>query len=208
MSAQFSIFVILVILVVGWFALGTHINVRKGHDAMRWLQSGLPAIGEKTTLRWLGSSVLQLQIEKAHPPFRRAEVLVVLEPRDVPPLWLLSRLQGRRDMLIVRAELQTLPRMRFELLDRNGWGTKRVEGEVKQQGWQPIPMSNPTLSLFAPQPVPNVSELLAVAQAQVPLVRLGVREQNNAVEIQWRLPSNDVSARSVFESVQRIARSV
>ena len=110
MSPELAIFVVVVIAIVGWFALGTHLNVRKGHRFLEWLQSGLPLVGEKTTLRWLGSSVVHLQIENAREPFRRVEVLVVLEPRDVPPLWLLSRLRGRRDLLIVRTELRSVPK--------------------------------------------------------------------------------------------------
>ncbi len=57
MSAEMAIFVVAVIAIVGWFAVGTHLNVRKGHQFLDWLQGGLPLVGEKTTLRWLGSSV-------------------------------------------------------------------------------------------------------------------------------------------------------
>ena len=53
MSPNLALFILVVIFVVGGFALGTHRNVRRGHDAMRWVQDGLPLVGEKTTLRWL-----------------------------------------------------------------------------------------------------------------------------------------------------------
>ena len=55
MTPQLSIFVAVVLLIVGWFAVGTHLNVRKGESVLKWLQDGLPLIGEKATLRWLGS---------------------------------------------------------------------------------------------------------------------------------------------------------
>src|SRR5512135_2424264 len=109
MSLPLAIFIVGVLLVVGWFALGTHFNVRKGEDALRWLQGGLPLVGDKTTLRWLGSSVVELKIYQAKPPFREAEVLVVLEPRDVAPLWWIARLRGRRDLLVFRATLDKRP---------------------------------------------------------------------------------------------------
>ena len=210
MSSELAVFVVVVILIVGWFALGTHVNVRKGHRFLEWLQGGLPLIGEKTTLRWLGSSVVHLQIEKAREPFRRVEVLVVLEPRDVPPLWLLSRLRGRRDLLIVRTELRSVPQVQVEILDRQAWSTKAVESEVRQRQWQPVAYDNPPFQVYALPPVTNVAGLVAVAGAAgLALVRIGVRRTNNSLEVQWRLPSQPASAaRAVFETVERLARQV
>src|SRR5215470_2025174 len=100
MSLSLAIFIVVAILVVGGFGLGTHRNVRRGDEAMGWAQGGLPLVGEKTTLHWLGSSVLQLKIPNAKQPFREAEVLFVLEPRDIAPLWWLARARGRRDLFI------------------------------------------------------------------------------------------------------------
>jgi len=210
MSSELAVFVVVVILIVGWFALGTHVNVRKGHRFLEWLQGGLPLIGEKTTLRWLGSSVVHLQIEKAREPFRRVEVLVVLEPRDVPPLWLLSRLRGRRDLLIVRTELRSVPQVQVEILDRQAWSTKAVESEVRQRQWQPVAYDNPPFQAYALPPVTNIADLVAVAGAAgLALVRIGVRRTNNSLEVQWRLPSQPASAaRAVFETVERLARQV
>jgi hypothetical protein len=210
MSSELAIFVVVVIIIIGWFALGTHLNVRKGHRFLEWLQSGLPLIGEKTTLRWLGSSVVHLQIEHAREPFRRVEVLVVLEPRDVPPLWLLSRLRGRRDLLIVRTELRFVPKVQVEILNRQAWSTRGIDKEVRQQQWQLVPFENPGFQVYALPPVANVAEL--VAEAERPgfsLVRVGVRRTNNNLEMQWRLPSRPTSAAlSVFETAQRLALQV
>jgi len=206
MSAELTIFVLVVITIVGWFALGTHVNVRKGHRFLEWLQGGLPLIGEKTTLRWLGSSVVHLQVEKAHEPFRRVEVLIVLEPRDVPPLWLLSRLRGRRDLLIVRTQLRSAPRIQVEILRSDTWSTASVEHEVKQQQWQRV--ERPPYQVYALQPGADVGELLAAAgQAGLPVNRIGVRRANNTLELHWQLPGRaaDASARAVVEAAQQVA---
>ncbi len=210
MSAELAIFVVVVIAIVGWFALGTHVNVRKGHRFLEWLQSGLPLVGEKTTLRWLGSSVVHLQIENAREPFRRVEVLIVLEPRDVPPLWLLSRLRGRRDLLIVRTELRSVPKLQVEILDQQAWSTRAVDKEVRQQEWQLVSSHNLPFQVYALPPVANIAELVTEARRPgLSLVRVGARRPNNSLELQWRLPSRPVSeARAVFETVQRLARQV
>jgi len=210
MSTELAIFVVVVIAIVGWFALGTHINVRKGHRFLEWLQGGLPLVGEKTTLRWLGSSVVHLQIEKARDPFRRVEVLVVLEPRDVPPLWLLSRLRGRRDLLIVRTELRSVPKVQVEILDRQAWSTRAVDKEVREQQWDSVSSHQTPFQVYALPPVANIADLAdAAARPGLSLVRIGVRRTNNLLEVQWRLPSQPATAsRAVFETVQRLAEQV
>src|SRR3989304_2017413 len=109
MDSTQAILFLLVAVVMGWFAFGVLWNIRQGNAVLKWMQSGLPRLGEKTTLRWLGSSAVELSIAKARPPFRRVDLLLVLEPRDVPWFWLLARSRGRRDMLIVRGQLATAP---------------------------------------------------------------------------------------------------
>src|SRR5436190_18561166 len=55
-----SIGIGLVLLVMLWFALGTQRNIRKGNAVLAWLQGGLPILGRRTTVRWLGSSAVEL----------------------------------------------------------------------------------------------------------------------------------------------------
>ena len=116
-----SIAIGLLIVVMLWFTFGTQRNIRKGNALVGWLQGGLPRIGRRSTLRWLGSSAVELQIANATPPFREATVLIVLEPRDVAPLWAFARSRGRRDFLIVRANLVRAPRFSVDVADPRGW---------------------------------------------------------------------------------------
>ena len=116
-----SIAIALILLVMLWFALGTQRNIRKGNELLRWLQTGLPMLGRRTTLRWLGSSAVELGIATAEAPFRDATVVIVLEPRDVSFLWAYARSRGRRDFLIVRANLRRAPRFSMDVGDPRGW---------------------------------------------------------------------------------------
>ena len=204
MSPGLAVFILVVIFVVGWFAVGTHYNVRKGHDVMRWLQDGLPLVGEKTTLRWLGSSVLELKIQQAKPPFRHAEVLVVFEPRDVAPIWALARLRGRRDLFIFRAALRTPPRVELEALDPTSWSTHGLADRAKNY-WTPL-SAPPPLVAYAPGNLPAASEVLGRAALDgCPLQRLTVRRTESNLEVQWRLDAlRKHSGRTVFETLQRI----
>jgi hypothetical protein len=204
MSPGFAAFVLVVIFVVGWFAVGTHYNVRKGHAVMRWLQDGLPLVGEKTTLRWLGSSVLELKIEQARPPFRTAEVLVVLEPRDVAPIWALARLRGRRDLFIFRGVLRSQPPVELEALDTTSWLTG---GLADTEHWMPLPVS-PPLVAYTPSNVSRASQLLeSTVMDGCPLQRLAIRRTEPHLEVQWRLdPLRKHSGRKVFETLHHLTQ--
>lgn len=126
----------LVMIVVLWFAAGMQWNVRKGNVLLRWLQGGLPLLGQRTTLRWLGSSVVELKIREAAEPLLDAEVLVVLEPRDVGLMWAWGRLRGRRDFLILRARLVRPPRFEVEVGDRRGWTGHDALQHLALSEWQ------------------------------------------------------------------------
>ena len=207
MSPAIALFILVVIFVVGWFAAGTHYNVRKGDSVMRWLQDGLPLIGEKTNLQWMGSSVLQLKIQQAKPPFRHAEILLVLEPRDVAPLWGLARLRGRRDLFIFRGTLRSQPPLELEALDPGSWSTGGLADQVKSEHWTLISAPPPLLA-HAPGDLHAASEVLERAQLEgCPLQRLAIRRAEPNVEVQWHLdPLRKRSACDVFETLQRIAQ--
>jgi len=135
-----SLAIALLVLVMLWFAFGTQRNIARGNALLRWLQAGLPLIGKRTNLRWLGSSAVILGMSEPDAPFREAELLVVLEPRDLPWLWLLSRGRGRRDFIIVRGSLRRAPTFELEAGDRRGWTgrdhmDRLADGEWRDLQW-------------------------------------------------------------------------
>src|SRR5919106_1744669 len=128
------VLVLLLIAVMLIFALGTRRNIRRGNALGIWLHQGLPLLGRKTTFRWLGSTAVVLKIADAKEPFREAEVVVVLEPRDVAMLWAWSRRRGRRDFIILRGWLRRPPRFELEAGDERGGAggdrLKRLDSEM------------------------------------------------------------------------------
>lgn len=131
-----SIAIGLILVVMLWFALGTQRNIRKGNDLLRWLQDGLPILGRRTTLRWLGSSAVELGIVEPMPPFREATVVIVLEPRDVGVLWAFARSRGRRDFVIIRANLARPPLFSMDVRDPTGWTGRLDPADQVDDLWQ------------------------------------------------------------------------
>lgn len=120
----------LLVVVMLWFTFGTQRNIRKGNEVLAWLQGGLPLLGRRTTLRWLGSSAVELTIVEPAEPVRDASVVIVLEPRDVGLLWAFARSRGRRDFMIVRLDLRRAPRFSADVGDQRGWTGRLDEPEA------------------------------------------------------------------------------
>ena len=209
MSLSSAVFILVVLLVVGWFALGTQFNVRRGNEWLRWMEAGLPLAGEKTTLRWLGSSVVELKIQQAHAPFREVSVLLVLEPRDVAPLWALARWRGRRDLFLFRAALRLRPRVELEALNPRSWFTRGVEHRCRQKNWVALPAPE-GLVAYTRGDTASAAQILQVAEVpECPLVRLAVHQVEPHFEAQWELRHlRGRSSRAVFETLCHLARSL
>jgi hypothetical protein len=204
------LYIVIAILVVGSFAGGVIWNIRRGNAVLRWMQSGLTLIGEKTTLRWLGSSVVELNIAKAKPPFRKFNLVLVLQPRDVPWLWLFSLLRNRRDMVILRGNLTSAPRLEYDVLAPNSWTGRPALAQAKGAQWDTQPMDElqfaaPKASL--PVSIQGAVGLLEAARKVAPTVwRFSVRREYPQIELHVPMPAPRGDARQFFEAVRQLAR--
>jgi hypothetical protein len=202
-----------VILVVGWFGFGIIYNLRHGEAILRWMQNGLPRVGQKTTLRWLGTSVAQLVIAKAKGPIRSLETLLVLAPRDVPWLWLLSSLQGRRDTLIFRAQLGVPPLMDLELVDPASWTGRSALKQALEKGWVSQPYHELQL-LAAPGQLQLAQETLdrldAPARDLSPQYRrFSLRRDSPHLELHLGFPNpRQTDPARFFDALISLARAI
>jgi hypothetical protein len=211
-SVGFLLFILAVLIFLGGFALGTQWNVRKGDKVLKWLREGLSLVGERTTMRWMGSSVVELKIGKAKDPFRSAETLVIFEPRDVFFLWAFSRWRGRRDTLVFRSQLRTAPSFELEIFDPKGW-TNRVNARTLQaKNWTPIPLSSdhPLLAYSSGDFSADAKQLTDLAtRAGGRLLRLSVHRDVPNLEVHWFLPElKNLAARDFFSRLREISQAI
>ncbi len=195
-----------------WFVAGTQGNIRRGNRLLRWLQDGLPLLGRRTTLRWLGSSAVELTIADPADPFREAQVVVVLEPRDVGLLWAYGHARGRRDFIIVRASLRRAPRFELEVGDRRGWTGRLLPDRIGEGGWSPLAWPTPELEALAR---PGADEALArrtwdrLEAASGGVWRLSVHQTVPHLEVHVRPPETDaVSSERFLATVRELALSL
>jgi hypothetical protein len=198
---------IVAILVVAWFAAGTIWNVRVGRELMRWMQGGLPLLGERTTVRWLGTSAVEMVIRDGRPPFASATLVIFLEARDTPWMWALGRSRGRRDTLIIRGVLRRPAKVEFEALDPASWSGRDALPRVPAN-WrvrQPEAPAGLVIHYETDAGLKESNELLAVAQrAKMEVRRLSLRRTEPNFQLHVQLPDGRQPARAFFETVHSL----
>lgn len=202
-----------VAVVLLWFALGTQLNIRKADRVMRWLQAGLPVLGPRTTLRWLGSSVAELKILEARYPFRAALAMIVLEPRDLSALWALSRGRGRRDFLLLRCDLVRAPRFRADLIDPRAWTARDKRSDdapfAQTETWTDA--SGRAVAARWDHGA-DLAQLRSIwerlARDSGGPWRISVRPLVPHVEVHLLFPSADADARALLGTVRELAEAV
>ncbi len=118
------------ILALGFLG-GLMVNRRLGRQLYRTLRQALEAYGTVAQARWLGgaTSGVYLSLHEARPPLRRLEAVVLLEPREFLPVWLVARwVRGQRDALILRVVFRRTPHTEWE------W---RTQGRLGLRGFSP-----------------------------------------------------------------------
>lgn len=98
------------LLLLGWYAVGSWLNRRRASQLIAVIREAAGAVGSKPTIKWYGRSAFQIEIGEPRPPFAGFYVLCLLEPRDFPLAQAWTRLRGRRDQVLIRADIKRPPR--------------------------------------------------------------------------------------------------
>jgi hypothetical protein len=192
------------VALVAWFAAGTVLNVRKGRALMRWMQGGLPVLGGRTTVRWLGSTVLEMAIREVHAPFAAVTVVVFLRPRDLP--WGFAL--GRRDTLIIRGTLRRAPVLELEALDPASWSGREALPRVPREWPVRAAAQGAGLAVHhsSAAALARADALVAAAHgAGLHLLRLSVRRDEPNFQLHVPCPDTGRPARGCFEAVRDLA---
>jgi hypothetical protein len=180
---------------------------------MKWMQEGLPLIGQRTTFRWLGTSVAEMGISKAKRPFHRLDTLLVLKPRDVFWMTIIALFQRRDDVVIFRAVLSTPPLLDLELADPKTWSGQEALSKAAKRGWEATDYQD--LRLMAPKGLlalatETIDHLAAPMQSLSPrYVRLSLRKTAPNMEIHLPFPNpRETDAKAYFQSLSNLGRAV
>jgi hypothetical protein len=205
--------ILLAVIIMGWFAFGMIHNLRSGDALLKWMQNGLPSIGQKTTFRWLGTSVAELVIVHAKKPFRRLETILVLKPRDVFWMTIMAHFQGREDLVIFRAQLTTPPLTDLELVDPKSWTGRGVLRQFTDRHWESKTYRG--LQLMAPAGLLDLAtqtlDQLAVPMQNVSdrYVRFSLRRNEPHLELHVPFPAyRTADANHYFQALRDLAGAI
>ncbi len=194
------------------FTFGTQRNIARGNSIVRWLQGSLPQLGQRASLHWLGSSVVELRFSAPVEPFREVTILAVMEPRDVPVLWALTRAGGRRDLLIFRTSLRRAPRSELEAADPASWLTSREPGE--EPGWNALAWPGNVQAAQRGAPDPAVTDAARTAWARLASAsggvwRMSLRQTVPHLEVHVRPPDlRAVESGPLVEAFHALANDI
>lgn len=209
--AMTDLIAIAAVALVAWFSAGTIWNIRWGRMLMRWMQDGLPALGQRTTVRWLGSTAVEMVIRDGKAPFTGVTLVIFLEPRDIPWMWAIGRLRGRCDTLIIRAVLRRAPEIELEAFDPASWSGRDALPRVPRE-WSLRRAKRPggVVSHYASaEALVRADALLAQAEhVGLAVKRLSVRRSEPNFQLHVSLPDSGQPARDFFEVVHALAERV
>ncbi len=172
------------------------------------MQGGLPALGQRTTVRWLGSTAVEMVIRDGNAPFAGATVIIFLEARDTPWMWAIGRSRGRRDTLIIRGMLRKAPAVEFEALDPASWSGRDALPRVPPK-WlvrQAVAPGGIVVHHESAAELTQADALLELTQrAGLAVRRLSLRRTEPNFQLHVSLPDRRQPARDFFEAVHTLA---
>ncbi len=143
--------VVLAAFLLAWYAVGLHLNRRRATQLVGHIRDALQARGLPATIRWIGRSAFRIEVEKPGGPVTRLALSVLLEPRETFLLWLVGRMGGRRDWLVLSAFLDGPAGPAFEVYHPRRRGAADAVQRIRTEEWKA-------------EPVPGHPRLLAAAR--------------------------------------------
>jgi hypothetical protein len=101
---------------------------------LEWIVQGLRALGDQITVSRLGTSGFQVHVGKVQPPFKKIEVTILLEPREILLFWLFNLLRGKADSLVFKGTLRAWPQGEIEVMKRSRLGKQVLKG-LDEETW-------------------------------------------------------------------------
>lgn len=211
-SPLITALLILFLVLLCWYLLGMQYNIRRERRALKWMEQGLPIIGEKAALDWSGVSHVEIQVPKAKEPFRSADVVIDLVPREIPFWWFWRKNVPTQDTIIVRAQLRTAPH--FDLVSHSPHVP--ADEQLKRSGtgqWTAVQggLANAMTADIRGNISPyTVNRLIVQTTLEgMTLTRLIVHRSAPNLEVHYLLPQfAQVSSQRVFTGIHQLGEEV
>lgn len=196
------------VLLLLWYFVGGQWNRRRSRLFVRGLARGFAGLDPPPKIHWLGTSAFQILTTSPPAPYRRLAIMVVLEPREMLLLWIVGRIRGRRDLLVIKAEFQHDPRRELELFDLSTPTGREGSHSAAAERWVTTDAAPPRGLIWAyppSQPDPRPRWAGIVEELPFRLHRLSVRRSSPHLLISLTPPAGELPGEALLNGLRAIA---
>jgi hypothetical protein len=200
---------VIILVTLGAFMVGTWLNRQRGKSFGKWIDEGLQSQGGRplwTVVRSISSGA-QATLRNPNAPFSSLEVGYFLLTREIPPLFGLELLRGKRDLLSIKADLRKSPAIEFDVVPMNGPLARELDRSAGDQPYTWVELSDGMgLATKAVNPQQVAARVRPfVERYGKSLQRLSVRQrQPNVILFMHLTGVQDRPAKELFEALRRV----
>lgn len=126
------VFVLTFVFLVFYFG-GRRRNYNIQKNVWKSLRSYVKPYGKKVGFKGLGSSAFQISVPgRKSDSFKRLELTISLLPRDILTHYFISKVQGREDEIIAKAQFRRKPKFTLEIFSRKSKVPEREDTGLKE----------------------------------------------------------------------------
>jgi hypothetical protein len=176
-----------------WFLAGNELMRRRGRSLALWCKRSLDPLGGKQAIQWITLHSFRLEVEDLKAPFQSGKLTGLVESLDVPIIWLVNRINGRRDMVLLQLVLRQQPIWGLEVFRTKSVLAGDARQLAREEGWGEEPFEEFRLaSVAGDTPRKFARELLSVLGDQRPnLLRLAIRRRGLHLTLALNVPDHN-----------------
>lgn len=199
----------ILLFIIGAFLLGTWLNRKRGRALGAWIDEGIQRMGGQPSWRFIRSlsSGAQVTVQGAAAPYRSVEAGYYLLTREIPPLYGIELLRGKRDLFSIKAGLRNPPAAEFDVAPMGGALAKELD---RNAGDQPYTWIELPAGLGLATRAANSEQVAACMRPFAEkygqsVQRLSVRQRQPNVILFLHLDGvEDHPVREIFDALRRV----
>ncbi|HSB79749.1 MAG TPA: hypothetical protein VLM91_13285 [Candidatus Methylomirabilis sp.] len=194
-----------------WYVVGGFLNRRRAGRIVRQVRDSIESLGGNATIRWIGRNAFRIEVDKLTAPFEKLSISGLLEPRETFFLWLVWRLGGRQDWLMIRATLNGAVGPAFEVYHPRRRGAADVSRAIRSLDWRAEVLPGHAELLCASADARGkalAGEILATLR-NIPVWRVGLQSQAPQLTLSLPVPTTETRPTlPIFVALPQLAATV
>jgi hypothetical protein len=199
----------LILFTLGAFMLGTWFNRRRGKALGFWIEDGLKSLGGQPAWTFIKSvsSGAVATVRNTNAPFRSLEAAYYLLTREIPPLYGVELLRGKRDLFSIKANLGNPPATEFDVVPLGGALAQALDEAAGDEPYTWVGLPNALgLATRDPDPQRLAARVRPFAERYGKAVqRLSVRRRDpNVIAFMHLDGLEERPSRELFDALKRV----